>query len=117
MFVVWSGAERGVEGGRRERARHGREQARVRAPVRRAPVHARRRAAVAGPAARPGRHHPRAAAAAAVAARPAAVAGGPGRPRPGRLAPPHAAQARQPGRAYSHLVLGDSRGVRRRNAS
>lgn len=117
MFVVRSGAERGVEAGRRDRARHGREQARLRAPVRRAPVHSRRRAAVARPAARPRRHHPDAAAAAAVAARPAAAAGGQGRPRPGRLAPPHAAQTHQPGRAYSRLVLGDSRGVRRRNAS
>lgn len=117
MFVVRSGAERGVEAGRRDRARHGREQARLRAPVRRAPVHARRRAAVAGAAARPGRRRARAAAAPAVAARPAAAAGGPRRPRPGRLAPPHAPQARRPGRAYSRLVLGDSRRVRRRNAS
>lgn len=116
MLVIRRGAQRGAAAGRRQRGGDGRQQARVRAPVRGAPLHARRRAPVAGAAARPGRHHPAAAAAAAVAARPAAAAGRPRRPRPGRLAPPHAPQARGARRAARALVLGDRGGVGRRHA-
>lgn len=116
VLVVRRRAQRGAARGRRRRDRDGRQQARVRAPVRGAPLHARRRAPVAGAAARPGRHHPAAAAAAAVAARPAAAAGGPRRPGPGGLAPPHAPEARGAGRAARGLVLGDRGGLRRGDA-
>lgn len=117
VFVIRRSPQRGTSAWRCQRSRDGCQQARLRAAVRGAPLHARRGAAVAGAAARPGRHHPAAAAAAAVAARPAAAAGRPRRPRPGRLAPTHAAQACHARRAYSLLVLGDCRRIRRGDAS
>lgn len=116
MLVVRRRALGGAAAGRRGRGRDGRQQARVRAPVRGAPLHARRRAAVAGAAARPGRRGAAAAAAAAGAARPAAAAGRPRRPGPGRLAPPHAPQARGARRAHRGVVLGRGGAVGRRHA-
>ena len=116
VLVVRRRAQRGAAAGRRGRGGHGRQQARLRAPVRGAPLHARRRAPVAGAAARPGRPGAAAPAAPPRPARPAAAAGRPRRPGPGRLAPPHAPQARGARRAARGLVLGAGGGLRRRHA-
>lgn len=111
MLVLRRRAQHGAAAGRRARDRVGRQQAGLRASVRRAPLHARRRAAVARAATRPGRHHPLSATEAVVTAWSPAFAGWSCGFGPGWLAPSHEVEARDARCAYCRLVLGDCRGV------
>lgn len=116
VLLVRCGAQRGAAPGRHQRARHRHQQARVRAPLRRAPVHPRRREAVALAAERSHWYHTTAASPSAITEGPAAAAVRPRRPRPHGLAPTHTPQARHTRRTHSPLVLGDRRRVRRGHA-
>lgn len=116
MFIIRRAEKCGAAGGRRQRARHRRQQAGIRPAVRRAQVHAGRRTTVASLTTGSGRRRPAGSAQTVGRPRVAAAAGGTRGSRRGGLAATHAPQARHVRRAARTLVLGAHRELGRGHA-